>query len=142
MANKRIQKLLSEQGVCSRRQAEAFIQAGHVYINGTVVTDPATKIDPETATITLDSQAQSLLNQRTYIKYYKPRGIVTHSPQAGEKAIQDMIDSSMSHYAPIGRLDKDSEGLILLSDDGVFAKKCSTLSALSYHQHLKSRYRS
>ena len=72
MTYKRIQKVLSEQGICSRRQAEAFIQAGHVYITGTVVTDPATKIDPETATITLDSQAQSLLNQRTYIKYYKP----------------------------------------------------------------------
>ena len=71
MSEKRIQKVLSEQGICSRRQAETFIIAGYVQINGSIVRDPATKIDPNTDIITLDPHAQTILAKRTYIKYYK-----------------------------------------------------------------------
>jgi 23S rRNA pseudouridine2604 synthase len=124
MSEKRIQKVLSEQGICSRRQAEAFIEAGYIQVNGTTIQNPATKINPNEDNITLDPKAQEILTKRTTIKYYKPRGIVTHSAQEEETAIIDIIDPAYKKLAPIGRLDKDSEGLLLLSDDGVFAKRC------------------
>lgn len=127
MANQvRIQKYLSNKGICSRRKAESFILKGYVRVNGNVVTQLGTTIDPELDSVELDELAKQVLSSCTYIKYYKPRGIVTHSAQPGEKEIKDVIDKKYAHLAPIGRLDKDSEGLILLTDDGVFAKNCLT----------------
>tara|TARA_A100001015_G_C14950182_1_gene696412 strand:+ start:193 stop:873 length:681 start_codon:yes stop_codon:yes gene_type:complete len=120
----RIQKYLSNKGICSRRKAEEFILKGYIYLNGEVVTELGTTCDPLNDSVKLSSEANELLATFSYIKYYKPRGIVTHSKQDGEKEIKDIIDFKYRHCAPIGRLDKESEGLILLTDDGVFAKKC------------------
>jgi len=120
----RIQKHLSQAGICSRRKAEDFIQAGQVLVNGEVVTELGTRVDPELDIVELAPSAKKELKNCQYIAYYKPKGIVTHSPQKGEKCIQDIIAKPYRHLAPIGRLDKDSEGLILLTDDGVFAKNC------------------
>lgn len=122
----RIQKYLSNQGLCSRRKAEEFILKGYVRLNGEVVTQLGTTCDPVTDNVELSAEANSILSKFSYIKYYKPKGVVTHSPQAGEQEIADIIDPKFKHCAPIGRLDKDSEGLILLSDDGIFAKNCLT----------------
>ena len=120
----RIQKYLSQQGICSRRQAEKFIDNGWIFVNGECIKEKGIQIDPENDKIHLSDEAETLLKQFTYIKYYKPRGIITHSPQSNEKEIKDMIDPKYRHCFPIGRLDKDSEGLILLTDDGQFAKRC------------------
>lgn len=120
----RIQKFLSQKNICSRREAEAFIEKGWIYVNDVQVTEKGQKIDPEKDNISLSDNAKKILTKRTYIKYYKPRGIITHSPGSNEQSIHDIIDSKYTHCFPIGRLDKDSEGLILLTDDGLFAKKC------------------
>tara|TARA_B100000700_G_scaffold305997_1_gene380725 strand:+ start:1054 stop:1725 length:672 start_codon:yes stop_codon:yes gene_type:complete len=122
----RIQKFLSQQNMCSRRQAEVFIEKGWIYINDKKVSKKGQLMDPEKDSVRLADEAKEVLKKRTYIKYYKPRGIITHSPGSNEESIQDIIDPAYKHCFPIGRLDKDSEGLILLTDDGVFAKQCLT----------------
>ena len=128
----RLQKYLSNQGLCSRRKAEEFILKGYVRLNGEVVTTLGTTCDPSNDHVELSAEAKAILSKFSYIKYYKPKGIVTHSAQEGEKEIADVIDPKFRHCAPIGRLDKDSEGLILLTDDGVFAKNC--LNHINPHQ--------
>ncbi len=120
----RIQKFLSQQNICSRRQAETFIEQGWIYVNDVQITEKGHKIDPEKDTVRLVEEAKQILAKRTYLKYYKPRGIITHSPDSDEKSIHDIIDPAYKHCFPIGRLDKDSEGLILLTDDGLFTKAC------------------
>lgn len=117
----RLQKYLSQQGLLSRRKAEEAIQKGWVLVNGT----PATvgqKIDPEKDEIRLTSEIEQEKETFSYVLFYKPKGIVTHSPQPGEKAIQDIVPPLLKSLAPVGRLDKDSEGLILLTNDGIVAK--------------------
>lgn len=128
----RIQKFLSNKGICSRRKAEEFILKGFVKLNGEIVTKLGTTCDPLKDKVELTQQAKEIISEFTYIKYYKPIGIVTHSPQENEQSISDIIDPKYAHCAPIGRLDKDSEGLILLSNDGVFAKNC--LSHVNPHR--------
>lgn len=119
----RIQKYLAQQGYCSRREAERWISKGWVYLNGTPVTQQGVTCNPDQDTVSLAPEAHAYLETTVTIKYYKPRGIVTHSPQPGEQAIADIIDPTYKHLAPVGRLDKDSEGLIMLTNQGVLAKK-------------------
>ena len=96
----RIQKFLSQKNICSRREAEAFIEKGWVYVNDVQVTEKGQKIDPEKDNISLSDNAKKILTKRTYIKYYKPRGIITHSPGSDEQSIHDIIDSKYTHCKP------------------------------------------
>jgi len=115
----RLQKYLSEQNLASRRQAEAYIRDGYVWINGQQVTQMGVQVDPTVDKIELKlPQTQ----QTTTLKFHKPRGFVSNCPQPGEKQITDLLPPQLQHLHTIGRLDKDSEGLILLTDDGVLAK--------------------
>ena len=120
----RIQKYLSQQGVLSRRQAEAYLQKGWISVNGEVVTELGTKIDPKVDVVTLHDDAQKAREDMCTIAFHKPRGVVTNCPQEGETEIRDLLPQSYQHLHAIGRLDKDSEGLILMTSDGVFAKQC------------------
>lgn len=122
----RLNKVVSEQHNCSRRQADDFIIKGWVLINGKPVTEPGIKLCPTTTHIDLTAAAQEVLHNQCSIMYYKPRGIVTHSPEQSQQAIADIIESRYRQLSPIGRLDRDSEGLILLTSDGLFAKRCLT----------------
>ncbi len=118
--NIRIQKYLSEKGITSRRNAESWIASGFISVNGTVVTEPGTRIDPDKDTVTIAPEA--LKEELHYYLFNKPKGIVTVNPHPGEQAIGDIVELPNS-VVPVGRLDKDSSGLILLTNDGVVARR-------------------
>ncbi len=113
----RLQKFLSAAGVCSRREGEAYILDGRVSVNDVVVTRLGTTIDPETDRIAVDGIPVTLSQPRIYIAMHKPRGYVTSCRQGDEKIVLDLIDIPERIY-PVGRLDKDSSGLLLLTNDG------------------------
>jgi len=113
----RLQKWLSMAGVCSRRQGEAHITAGRVRVNGQVVTQLGTTIDPEKDRVEFDDQAVEMRGRHVYIMLHKPAGYVTSCRHSGELVVVDLVDVGERIY-PIGRLDKDSSGLLLLTNDG------------------------
>jgi 23S rRNA pseudouridine2605 synthase/23S rRNA pseudouridine2604 synthase len=113
----RLQKWLSEAGVCSRRQGENFIRAGRVGVNGRVVTVLGTKIDPQTDAVTVDGRPVAAPDGKIYIALHKPAGYVTSCRHPGERLVIDLVGATQRIF-PVGRLDKDSTGLLLLTNDG------------------------
>ena len=114
----RLQKAMADKGLCSRREAERHIAAGNVKVNGNIVTELGTKVDPDKDHIQLIGQKQTF----TTILFHKPRGIMSNCPEPGQKEILDLLPDSMQDLSTIGRLDRDSEGLILLTNDGRLAR--------------------
>ena len=117
----RIQKILSARGVASRRKAEEMIVAGRVAVNGAIcrLGDLA---DPETDEILVDGQRLPEEGGRVYILLHKPRGFVTTlSDEKGRKNAAQLVADCGERVYPIGRLDMDSEGLLLFTNDGEFA---------------------
>jgi 23S rRNA pseudouridine2605 synthase len=113
----RLQKFLSAAGVCSRREGETYILQGRVSINDTVITELGTQVDPEMDRIAVDGIPATIRQNLIYIALNKPRGYVTSCRQGEEKIVLDLIDIPERIY-PVGRLDKDSSGLLLLTNDG------------------------
>jgi len=113
----RLQKFLSKAGICSRRKGEEHIKAGLVRVNNTVVTELGTKIDPLKDRVEFNGKVVRLESDLVYIALNKPEGYVTSCSQSGEKIVLDLIDIPQRVY-PIGRLDKDSTGLLILTNDG------------------------
>uniref|UniRef100_A0A7C4MPY4 Pseudouridine synthase n=1 Tax=Desulfatirhabdium butyrativorans TaxID=340467 RepID=A0A7C4MPY4_9BACT len=113
----RLQKWLSEAGVCSRRTGEAWIRAGRVSVNNQVVTELGTRIDPKRDRVEVDGKPVLLRPKLVYIALNKPAGYVTSLKQPGERLVRDLIHVPERIY-PIGRLDKASTGLLLLTNDG------------------------
>ncbi|MFO1463597.1 MAG: pseudouridine synthase [bacterium] len=119
----RLQKILSRAGVSSRRSAEALILAGRVRVNGKVVRELGAKADPAKDAIQVDGQALRLASPHHYYAYYKPRGVVvTKRDDFGRKTVFDQLRLPKAVNA-VGRLDKESEGLLLLTDDGEFLQR-------------------
>jgi pseudouridine synthase len=121
MTQLRIQKYLSEQGICSRREAEALIKRGLVSVNGTVVREMGIRIDPERDTVKVLPRAVQELSGKTTVIIYKPRGIASSRSKSEGTTVFDAFPQ-FSNLDIIGRLDKASEGLLMLSDDGVIAR--------------------
>lgn len=124
MAEQRIQKVLADQGICSRREAERLIAAGKVKVNGHPVT-LGDKMDPDYDKVMIDGQTQRIVRKRqyTYIMLHKPRGyLTTRSDDRGRKTVMDLVSDVPAMLRPVGRLDKDSEGLLLMTNDGDFAQ--------------------
>ena len=114
----RLQKILSAAGICSRRKAEEYITAGRVTVNG----QPASlgdRADPDRDVVALDGKEVIRPGSRTVLMLYKPRGVVTTlSDEKGRKNVADLVKDCPVRVWPVGRLDMDSEGLLLLTDDG------------------------
>jgi len=117
MSDVRLQKFLSAAGVCSRRKGEELIVAGRVSVNGKVILELGTKIDPNRDQVEVDRQPVRSSQSLVYIALNKPREYVTSCSHPGEKVVVDLVDVSERIY-PVGRLDKDSTGLLLLTNDG------------------------
>ena len=122
----RLQKYLAHAGLCSRRKAEEYILAGRIKINGIIISELGTKIDPSVDSVFFDEKPVSLKQEhpKIYLALNKPEGYVTSCFQKNTKIIMDLIDIDERIY-PVGRLDKDSKGLILLTNDGELHNKLS-----------------
>jgi pseudouridine synthase len=113
----RLQKFLSAAGVCSRRRGEEYIKAGRVAVNGQIVAELGTKIDPDMDLVQVDGKPVKSPQTCLYIALNKPQDYVTSCSHPGEKIVIDLVDIPQRVY-PIGRLDKDSTGLLLLTNNG------------------------
>jgi len=119
----RIQKILSAYGVASRRQAEAMIQQGRVACNG-VVCQLGQSADPAIDEILVDGNPLPQLGEKVYIMLHKPRGYVTTlSDEKGRKNAAQLVADCGTRVYPVGRLDMDSEGLLIFTNDGEFANQ-------------------
>jgi pseudouridine synthase len=120
----RLQKILSQAGVASRRLAEALIAQGRVQVNGEAVIELGTKADPATDEIKVDGRRIQLQQRKRYILLHKPRGYITtrRDPQ-GRPTVLDLLRGVREYIYPVGRLDYDSEGLLLLTNDGELAAR-------------------
>ena len=114
----RLQKVLATAGIASRRASEELIRQGRVQVNGRVVVEKGVKVDPAVDDIRVDGAPLSKTTPLTYILLHKPEGVLsTARDERGRKTVLDLVPSSTRLY-PVGRLDVDSEGLILLTNDG------------------------
>ena len=119
----RVQKILSSRGVASRRHAEELITAGRVTCNGDICRLGDTA-DPDVDRIMLDGRELPSRKEHTYILLHKPRGYVTTlSDERGRKTVAQLVADCGCRVYPVGRLDMDSEGLLLLTDDGELANR-------------------
>ena len=114
----RLQKLLSAAGLCSRRTAEEWIAAGRVTVNGSVAA-VGDKADLQCDVVAVDGVLLSAATTHTYIVLHKPRGYVTTlSDEKGRKTVAELVKDCPVRVWPVGRLDMDSEGLLLMTNDG------------------------
>lgn len=117
----RLQKILSARGVCSRRKAEAYILAGRVSVNG-VTACLGDSADPDQDEICLDGKPLPSKSEYVYMMLHKPRGYVTTlSDEKGRKNAAELVADCGTRVYPVGRLDMDSEGLLIFTNDGEFA---------------------
>lgn len=120
----RIQKYCSERGLASRCETEEYLKNGWIKINGVVVTEPGTKVDPENDVVEFLDEVENIKKDSKYLILNKPRGFVTNLPNEDEKEAAILLSpvDRKSVYA-VGRLDKESEGLLFLTNDGVVANR-------------------
>ncbi len=129
----RLQKFLAHAGICSRRKAETLILEGRVQVNDQQVTTLGTQVDPEHDRVTFDNKPVKPPQAKfTYIAVNKPRGYITSCAHKNARIILDLVPLKKRVY-PVGRLDKDSQGLVLLTDDGELHNRLSHPS----HNHEK-----
>lgn len=130
MAEERLQKILSGAGVSSRRKAEELITAGAVTVNGKVVTELGTKADLDFDHIKVNGKLLRPPKQQLYLALHKPKGYVTTvSDPEGRDTVMDLMRGVKERVYPVGRLDYNSEGLLLMTNDGEFANKITSASS-------------
>ena len=118
----RLQKLLSAAGICSRRAAETYITAGRVTVNG-VPAELGQRADPDRDDIRVDGRPLAEREDLVYLLLNKPRGYVTTlSDEKGRKTVADLVSDCGARVYPVGRLDLDSEGLLIMTNDGALTQ--------------------
>ena len=124
MPEERLQKILSKAGIASRRKAEELIQAGHVTVNGSVITELGSKADLERDHIKVNNKMLRAPARHTYIALNKPKGCVTTvSDPEGRPTVMHLLRGVKDRVFPVGRLDYNSEGLLLMTNDGEFSHR-------------------
>jgi pseudouridine synthase len=117
----RLQKLISESGFLSRRKSDEAIFTQRVSVNGKIITSPGHQVDPQKDRIELDGKEIKIKSEKIYLLLNKPENMIcTKSDTHNRSTIYDLIPSEFHHLDPAGRLDKDTSGLIILSNDGEF----------------------
>lgn len=136
MPQERLDKLISSNGALSRKEAAKLISAGSVYVNGKKIKNAAQKADPDNDEIIISGKKFDF-KKRIYLMLNKPKGVVSASEGKGEKTVVDLVPDSLkrSGLFPAGRLDKDTTGFVLITDDGAFAHKI-----LSPKNHIDKTY--
>jgi len=124
MTRERLQKVLAKAGIASRRKAEELVREGRVQVNGTVVTRLDFKADPLRDHIRVDGKRIKRLEPKVYILFNKPRGVLcTRMDPLGRPVLTDLVKGMKFRLYPVGRLDADSEGLVILTTDGDFCQR-------------------
>ena len=120
MTEERLHKVLAAAGIASRRACEKMISAGRVRVDGRVVTNLGTKVKVESAAIVVDGKPVHLPQRNVYYRVYKPRGILSDigGDSRGRQTVAQLLPPGVGRVFPVGRLDLNSEGLVLLTDDG------------------------
>lgn len=132
----RLQKHLSECGIASRRKAEELIEQGKVKVNGRIAAI-GDKVDPKRDKVSVKGKNVVPVNQKVYIMLHKPRGFVTTlKDEQDRKCVNDLVKDVGVRVFPVGRLDKDSEGLLIMTNDGELANKLTHPSS-----HVNKTYR-
>jgi 23S rRNA pseudouridine2605 synthase len=120
----RLQKLVARSGVASRRKAEELMLGGEVTVDGEVVTRLGTKVDPRQAVVRVSGRRLPPVSDHVYLALNKPRGVVsTMADPEGRRTLSDLVADRPERLFHVGRLDTDTEGLILLTNDGDFAQR-------------------
>lgn len=120
----RLNKFLADSGVCSRRAADGVIADGRVLVNGKKVFELGIKINPKNDRITVDGKPIKQIQQKIYLMLHKPKGILTTmADELGRPTVAQYLGDISHRVFPVGRLDWDSEGLLLFTNDGEFANK-------------------
>lgn len=119
----RLQKVIADAGITSRRKAEDLILQGRVAVNGSIIRELGTKVDPTEDVVMVDNEAIDLgRKEKIYVVLNKPRGIMTTvSDPEGRRTVMDLVQDVTERIYPVGRLDYLSEGLLLMTNDGEFA---------------------
>lgn len=122
----RLQKFLADAGVASRRKSEDLILEGQVEVDGRIIRELGTKINPENSKVKVKGKLINYRTSNSYIAFYKPRGVLsTMSDDRGRPCIGDYFGEREDRLFHVGRLDKESEGLLLLTNDGEWAHRIS-----------------
>ena len=120
----RLQKLLAQSGVASRRRCEELMLDGEVEVDGEVVTRLGTKVDPRTAVVRVSGRLLPPVSDFVYLVLHKPRGVVsTMSDPEGRRTLEEFVADRPERLFHVGRLDTDTSGLLLLTNDGGFAQQ-------------------
>lgn len=136
MSRQRIDKIIASQGAYSRNDVRQLVRNGKVAVNSVTVSDPGMKVEPETDKITVNGRTLGY-SEYIYIMLNKPEGIVSASRSPGEKTVIDLVPAELKRRGlfPAGRLDKDTTGFVLITDDGGFAHEI-----LSPVKHIEKTY--
>ncbi len=136
MSQQRLDKIIASQGAYSRSDVKRLVRCGEITVNGKAVKDSGVKVDPENDEIIISGKVFGY-SEFVYIMLNKPKGVVSASRSPGEKTVVDLVPADMKRDGlfPAGRLDKDTTGFVLITDDGAFAH-----DILSPKKHIEKTY--